>query len=220
MVERLHQKTIGTWRRRVIVMVRDPVAGAVKTRLARGIGTARATSVYRHTSGNVIARLAADQRWDTGLAVTPDPSVNTTSWSHRIPRLTQGTGDLGRRMQRVFDTSPPGPVIIIGTDIPEIDPNHIAYAFAALGPSDVVFGPADDGGYWLIGLARNGRIPQLFHGVRWSSEHTLADTQANVADLRVTHLSVLDDVDDAEAFSRIGALGGRRILPVTDYRSN
>ncbi|MGI9405469.1 MAG: hypothetical protein ACR2O4_03775, partial [Hyphomicrobiaceae bacterium] len=73
-------KKRGVWRRRVVVMVRDPVAGAVKTRLARGLGVGRATGFYRHASGNVVERLRADPRWETWLAVTPDASMNTQSW--------------------------------------------------------------------------------------------------------------------------------------------
>ena len=56
----------------------------------------------------------------------------------------------------------------------------------------------------------------MFNGVRWSSPHTLADTQANFTTLKIAHVDVLDDVDDAEAYASIGALGGRRILPIKD----
>lgn len=208
------RKSPGPWKRRVVVMVRAPVAGAVKTRLARDIGTAKATSAYRHTSRNVAERLARDVRWETWLAVTPDHALAVTNWTNSIPRRPQGAGSLGARMQRVFDTMPPGPTVIIGTDIPEINPQRIADAFRALDAADIVFGPADDGGYWLIGLARTRRMPRLFTNVRWSSEHTLADTQANVAGQRCVHIETLDDVDDATAYASIGALGGRRILPV------
>ncbi len=56
----------------------------------------------------------------------------------------------------------PGPVVIIGADIPEITPDHIGRAFAALGRSDAVFGPAADGGYWLVGLKRRPSIREIF----------------------------------------------------------
>lgn len=216
MGERATQKTSGHWGRRIVIMVRDPVAGAVKTRLARDIGTAQATSVYRHTSANVVERLHADRRWETWLAVTPDVAVDTRNWSPGIPRRPQGNGDLGQRMQRVFDTMPPGPVLIVGTDIPEISQLRIQTAFKALGDADAVFGPAEDGGYWLVGLARKQRVPRLFDNVRWSSPHTLTDTEANLADHKIVHIDVLDDVDDATAYANIGALGGRRILPIKD----
>lgn len=216
MAEATPQKSAGPWRRRIVVMVRDPVAGAVKTRLARGIGTARATGVYRHTSTNVIERLHTDARWETWLAVTPDNAVETPFWPTSIPRRAQGSGGLGERMQRVFTTMPPGPVLIVGTDIPEINPERITNAFEALGTSDAVFGPAEDGGYWLIGLSRRQRIPDMFANVRWSSPHTLTDTEANMHDLAIAHIDILDDVDDAAAYARIGALGGRRILPIKD----
>ncbi|MGI9406942.1 MAG: TIGR04282 family arsenosugar biosynthesis glycosyltransferase [Hyphomicrobiaceae bacterium] len=204
----------GAWRQRVVVMVRDPVAGAVKTRLAQGLGVARATGFYRVASGHVIERLRSDSRWETWLAVTPDTAIGTSAWPRDIPRCGQGGGDLGKRMQRLMDEMPPGPLIIVGTDIPEISPARVARAFVVLGRSDVVFGPAEDGGYWLVGPARRHSVPRLFKNVRWSSAHTLADTEANVRDLAVAHVDVLDDVDDVSSFSRLGPLGGRRILPV------
>lgn len=209
------------WSRRVVVMVREPVAGAVKTRLAYGtdgkpgIGAARATGFYRHTSRNVVERLRRDPRWQTWLAVTPDARAATPAWNARIPRRPQGHGDLGARMQRVFDTMPPGPVIIIGTDIPQIDPTRIGQAFAALARNDAIFGPADDGGYWLVGLARRTCVPRIFANVRWSTPHTRDDTLANMRNLAVALVDSLDDVDDADGHTRLGAYGTRLILPLS-----
>ena len=80
---------------------------------------------------------------------------------------------------------------------------HIAAAFAALGRADLVFGPATDGGYWLVG-ARNPLVLRgLFDGVRWSGPYALADTLANARSRRVALLEPLDDVDDAEDFARL-----------------
>jgi len=116
----------------------------------------------------------------------------------------QGGGDLGRRMARVFQTLPPGPAVIIGSDIPAIRPAHIAAAFRALGQHQAVFGPATDGGYWLVGLRRRPRLPRrLFERVRWSSAHALADTRAGLPkDMSVALLETLEDVDDAGAYAR------------------
>jgi glycosyltransferase A (GT-A) superfamily protein (DUF2064 family) len=93
-------------------------------------------------------------------------------------------------------------VVIIGADIPEIRADHIARAFAALGTADLVFGPARDGGYWLIGAKGPARRVPMFANVRWSTRHALADTRANLEGRRVALLDLLDDVDDEESYIR------------------
>lgn len=103
-------------------------------------------------------------------------------------------------MARVFREFPPGPVIIIGADIPGITPQIIADAFAVLGPNDAVFGPADDGGYWLVGLKRTRPVPRVFmRDVRWSTEHALADTKAGLPrGWRMGEVAILRDVDTVD----------------------
>jgi glycosyltransferase A (GT-A) superfamily protein (DUF2064 family) len=119
------------------------------------------------------------------------------------PLIPQGRGDLGARMARVFRARTIGPVIIIGTDCPAMRKSDIAAAFRALGQADAVFGPAEDGGYWLIGLKRLRGVPHLFDGVRWSSEHALADTRASLPKTwRVAMLRTLSDVDTAAEWAR------------------
>lgn len=176
--------------------------GGVKTRLARQIGAGEALRFYRAASGRLIRTMARDPRWRTVLAVAPDTSVRAPFWPAHVARVAQGPGDLGQRMQRLFDAPGRGPVVIIGSDIPGIAPTHIARAFASLGTADVVFGPAPDGGYWLVGARRTPHMPDLFAGVRWSSPHTLADSLRNVAHLKTALLNELEDVDDAESHAR------------------
>ncbi len=90
-----------------------------------------------------------------------------------------------------------GPACVIGADIPGITAQHIAQAFQALGGNDAVFGPAPDGGYWLIGLKHPRRQPpSLFQGVRWSTGHALADTKCSLPDYRIADLASLADVDE------------------------
>jgi hypothetical protein len=85
-------------------------------------------------------------------------------------------------------------VVIVGSDIPDLKAAHIAEAFRLLGPHDLVFGPAEDGGYWLVGAHGRSRMPDLFSGVRWSTEHALADTLRNARG-SVGMLGKLADVD-------------------------
>lgn len=189
----------------------------MKTRLGRGIGTARAASFYRHTTATVVARLGADPRWRTVLAVAPNAALASRAWPSFFDRVGQGVGNLGARLERVMDGLPPGPVVIVGTDIPEIRPDHIAGAIKRLGQADAVFGPAPDGGYWLVGLKRRPRVPRAFRKVRWSSEHALSDTRANLSGLHVGLLVELADIDEPKDLERAAPLVGRRVLPVRGY---
>ncbi len=97
---------------------------------------------------------------------------------------------------------PPGPVIIVGCDIPDITAAHIAKAFRALGRHDAVFGPATDGGYWLVGLRRRPCFTDPFGKVRWSTPHALGDTLANLAGRSVATIETLSDVDDGADLAR------------------
>jgi glycosyltransferase A (GT-A) superfamily protein (DUF2064 family) len=174
-------------------MVKEPRPGRAKTRLGRDIGMVPAAWWFRHQAGGLIRRLSADPRWRTALAVTPDAEgLASRVWPRHLPRLAQGRGDLGRRMARLLAL--PGPVVLVGADIPGITRAHVAAAFRALGTHEAVFGPAGDGGFWLVGLAGAPRAG-LFAGVRWSSRHALADSLATLAGARVGFVATLDDVD-------------------------
>jgi rSAM/selenodomain-associated transferase 1 len=187
----------------LVVMLKEPRPGRVKTRLGRGIGMVAAAWWFRHQVARLLRRLD-DPRWHLVLAVSPDrDGLASRVWPAHLPRVPQGRGDLGDRMARLFRSLPPGPVCIIGADIPGIRAAHIARAFAALGCHDAVIGPAPDGGYWLIGLRRTGAVPaRLFDGVRWSSEHTRADTIHSLKGHRIALIETLCDVDEARDLSR------------------
>jgi len=185
--------------RHLVIFARAPRLGGVKRRLARDIGDLAAWRFYTGVLGRMVQRLGRDARWDCKLAVTGGPA----RWPGHIARIDQGRGDIGARMDRVMRTLPPGPVVIIGTDIPDIAPRHIVAAFTALGRHEAVFGPADDGGYWLIGLRRRPFRPSLIGPVRWSTEHALADTERLFGPrVRAARLETLTDVDDAESLAR------------------
>ncbi|HEX6980094.1 MAG TPA: TIGR04282 family arsenosugar biosynthesis glycosyltransferase [Alphaproteobacteria bacterium] len=190
-------------RRYLVIFAKAPALGRVKTRLARGIGVLPALAFYRNTLATLLRRVAHDPRWHTVLAVAPDRAVRSARrWPRRVPRHGQGPGGLGRRMGRVMRQWPRGAVVIIGADIPDVTARHVARAFAALGHADAVFGPATDGGYWLVGAKGSARNSTMFDRVRWSTEHALADTLRNLAGRRVALIDVLDDVDDAAAHAR------------------
>ncbi len=190
--------------RHVVIFARRPRLGAVKTRLAADVGPGAALRFYRTTLDAVARRLAADRRWTTWIGVTPDDSASDARiWPPGVGRLAQGGGDLGARMARCMARFGMNPVVVVGSDVPDLSRRHVAAAFEALRHGDLAFGPSGDGGYWLAGAARGARVGGLFRGVRWSGPHALADTVANARPgVRVRMLETLDDVDDGAALRR------------------
>lgn len=190
-------------KRHLVVFVKAPRLGTVKTRLARTIGDMEAWLFYRRLTAAALRRLNGP--WQIWLAVTPDRFAREGRfWPAHLPRRQQGTGDIGHRMARPILELPPGPVVIVGSDIPDLSRRHVQAAFAALGRHDAVFGPARDGGYWLVGLRRRPTRAHPFKpGIRWSSSHALADTLRHVGPNR-SHvlLEPLSDIDTAADYGR------------------
>lgn len=176
----------------VIVFARAPRVGTVKRRLARDIGYRAALRFHTATLTRLVRALVAERRFRTVVAITPDHA----RLSLRVKQLPQGGGNLGVRMHRAFWRFRRGRMAIIGCDIPDAEPNDLLIAFRALGSADAAFGPAADGGYWLVAMSPR-RPARPFAGVRWSSEHALADTLVNFTGRRVALLRTLHDVDTA-----------------------
>ncbi len=199
-------------RRHLVILAKAPRLGRVKRRLVAEIGAVEATRFYRTTLDRAVRRLARDRRWRTVLVVTPEPA----RWPRGVARRLQARGDLGRRMALAMRDLSPGPVVLVGADVPEIRAAHVMRAFRLLGRFDAVFGPAEDGGYWLVGVRRRPWIRGLFRGVRWSTAHALSDTLANLGPgHRAAFVDTLADVDDAAALRRWRACvaAGRPISP-------
>ncbi len=189
--------------RTLVVMLKEPRPGWVKTRLGKGIGMVPAAWWFRHQTARLL-REVEGPLWRLVLAVSPDAAgLASRVWPAHLPRIAQGRGDLGARMARIMRSAPPGPVCIIGGDIPGIRRAHVARAFRALGTHDAAFGPAPDGGYWLIGLKRTRAVPAGFlQGVRWSGANALADSMAFLPGARIALLDTLRDVDTAADLAR------------------
>ncbi len=176
---RFHVNISGSVKPILFIFAKVPVAGAVKTRLARGIGVARATMWYRRALRR---------------------TINAAECS-RVPfrvAYRQPLGDLGRRMGLVAKGAG-GPSIIVGCDIPDLSPAILREAADAVHRFDLVIGPARDGGYYLVGLRSPAHAFRLYDRVRWSSADALSDTLENVPHhWRVYCLPMLSDVDVAE----------------------
>lgn len=191
-------------KRQLVIMVKEPRPGRVKTRLGQGIGLTASAWWFRHQTRNLLRRIE-DPRWQTSLAVSPDAEgLQSRVWPSHFQRIAQGTGSLGDRMRRILRGMPAGPVCIIGADIPGITQVHIAEAFGALGSNQAVFGPAPDGGYWLIGMKRTQRPHHdILKHVRWSTKHALTDSEASLRVRSSAKIAVLQDVDTVEDLAQI-----------------
>ena len=191
-------------RRHLVVLARRPARGRVKTRLAADIGPGPALALYKRLLARTLRRLGRDRRWTTVIAATPSVEARRPgSWTRGLPVIAQEAGDLGVRMAAAMAAMPAGKVVLVGSGIPGIARRHVAAAFRALDDHDVVFGPAEDGGFWLVGLACRARTLPLFAGVRWSSADTLADAVAGLPPgVRIARIAMLSDIDDGTDLAR------------------
>lgn len=190
----------------IIVMLKAPQLGLTKTRLAAEIGADAALAAYRTLLGYVLPTLASLD-WPVQLRFTPDDAGRELeTWRQPGWQLTpQGPGDLGERLDRAvvgaveagFDR-----IVVIGADCPYLESRDFQETSTALADHDLVLGPAEDGGYWLIGLSRHA--PQIFQSIPWSTDQVLATTLAAAAQagLRTHLLRRLSDVDTADDWRR------------------
>lgn len=190
------------------MFARQPVLGTVKTRLAADIGKVEARRFYRATLARLLRRVAPHRSWRTVLAVTPDHACRIMARTFRVPAVPQGSGDLGTRMRKTAARQP-GPVLIVGTDIPGLELRHLRTAVAALRRHDFVFGPAADGGYWLAGFANRRPAGTVMRNVRWSTPAALTDTVRSAGPrARVLVLpDILADIDDGSGYARYRSSG-------------
>lgn len=187
------------YQKHVVIILKAPNVGRVKTRLARDIGAVDAAWWYRHTCRRTI-RALQDGRWSVHLAITPDcDSLHQRIWPKTATRLPQGRGNLGVRFGRILRALPSGLVLIVGSDIPTITKTHIENAFRVLGRYDSVLGPSPDGGYWLIGFKKRvsllSPLSPAWHSIRWSTRHTFEDTVKAMQGMRVGYVDTLMDID-------------------------
>jgi rSAM/selenodomain-associated transferase 1 len=202
----------------LVVMAREPVPGAVKTRLARSVGADAACDLYRAFLADIAARLG-NGRWELVWAVTPAGAdlVPLIGSEHR--RIAQRGGDLGARMcdcfAQLFDGGA-ARVVMIGADAPHLQDATLHAAFAALAEHDAALLPARDGGYCLVGL----RHPHdLFSGIPMGDPTVFARTGARLdaLGLRWRELPASFDVDELEDVAELAELiaSGGATLPHT-----
>lgn len=182
-----------------MIFIKNPLPGKVKTRLAREVGNDRALAVYRWLL-DITRKAATDVQVNRWLWYS-DMVPAHDEWSESdFEKWQQASGHLGERMRAAFRQAFRqnfGPVVIIGSDCPDMSTALIQRAFEELQTNDVVLGPARDGGYYLLGMRR---YFDLFHKVPWSTGEVLATTRSQLRALRLgwSELPVRDDLDTAE----------------------
>lgn len=203
-------------KRGLIVFAREPVPGAVKTRLAASIGDRAAAELYETMLQDVLktARQLNDVEivvfWDCEEAALP-----LLAERYRCCARLQSPGDLGQRMQTAFEemcANGSDVCCIIGSDAPDLPFSYIldAYRLLAAEQPDVVFGPSRDGGYYLLGLRRVW--PQLFTNIPWSCADVLARSLAAARDAGLT-AALLPEWQDIDTVSDLYAYQERNRLP-------
>lgn len=192
------------------VMVRNPVAGRVKTRLSADVGAEGALAVYRQLQDHVLDIAAQLKNCAPTVWVDSQPlhdQLRTTLRTRRLPHAFQQPGDLGQRMRQAITQglADSHEVVLIGSDCPQYSVDYLHAAFDRLQEYDVVLGPASDGGYVLIGARR--ACPDVFDGMPWSTPDLLDATRKRLRRLGLTwaELEVLHDIDSAEDLERFPA---------------
>jgi hypothetical protein len=189
--------------RALIIFVKAPLPGKVKTRLARELGDEAACRLYRNMARDIAEKLGRDDSWETIIAFSPPEEEGLVrDWlGPGFSYHPQKGDDLGERMFRAIADaleSGYGRVVLVGSDIPEITAEIILRAFESLEGVDIVLGPARDGGYYLVGMKRPYR--DIFTGIPWSTPEVMAATCGRIreAGLTTAFIEPLSDVDDPE----------------------
>jgi rSAM/selenodomain-associated transferase 1 len=183
---------------RLMVFVKAPRPGEVKTRVAQTTGAERACDVYRQLVATLLKSLSPLREVELRFA-PDDAAAEIEPWLRPgWVAVPQGDGDLGARLERAFaDAFAAGAerVVIVGSDCPDVKTSDVRTAWRELQTHDVAVGPAMDGGYWLIGL--RAPQPELFRGIPWSSELVLGRTleRARALGLKIQLLRILSDID-------------------------
>lgn len=196
---------------RVALMAKAPVPGLAKTRLAPALGAAGAAALAEALLRHAVAQACAAAPGRVTLWAAPDaghPVFAALARQHGVALAVQpATPDLGARMAAVFSTglaAGPGPLLLMGSDIPALDAATLQAAARALQLHPVVFVPALDGGYALVGLHADaagrhpGLLAALFEGMTWSTASVMADTRTRLAALGVVaaELPAVPDIDE------------------------
>jgi rSAM/selenodomain-associated transferase 1 len=192
----------------VLIFIKAPFKGLVKSRLAAAVGEDTALELYKNFILDIIDSLSTSGYPFRICFYPPDAEEAITKWLVGHPAVPQDGNDLGERMELAFKkifsegfTS----AILIGSDIPDLTPSVFHEALESLNENDAVIGPAADGGYYLIGFNRRSFLPRIFRGIPWGTDTVFRETMdiLHESSLRVYLVPRWKDVDtlkDLKAF--------------------
>ena len=185
----------------VVLFVRSPERGRVKSRLAAAIGGKMAREIYKGFVLDILETLNGG-RYPFRIFFYPGNSEERmVKWlGKNFVYVPQRGSGIGKRMENAFAESfsmGAQKVVLIGSDIPDLPNSIIHRAFLSLGKSDAVLGPASDGGYYLIGFKKTSFLPDVFHGIPWSTPFVYRETMGvfRRSKYRVHILRQWNDVD-------------------------
>ncbi len=191
-----------------MIFVKQPEPGRVKTRLGRSIGLEKSALLYSRLAQRVWHQIRRYEMCEHWVLFEPSSAVKMIrTWLPDADRyVAQADGDLGQRLAEAFAEAQDGGrrgVIAIGSDVPDLGAADLREAFELLRDHDAVIGPADDGGYWLIGLSR--LFPEVFRGISWSTSGVASETIRVLENhkksyARLRSLKDIDEVDDLELY--------------------
>lgn len=181
---------------RVSLFTRWPEAGKAKTRLIPALGPQGAADLHKRLTERTVATIRAAGVPCEIRSTGADPAAFTDWLGHDLMVTDQGDGDLGERLARAAAALP---VLLLGADVPDLAAHHLREAATALAAHAAVIGPAEDGGYWLLGLATPA--PRLFRDMPWGTDKVLELTLARL-DPATPRLATLADLDRPEDLPR------------------
>ncbi|NBC26688.1 MAG: DUF2064 domain-containing protein [Bacteroidetes bacterium] len=192
--------------RLLLIFLKNPVSGSVKTRLAASIGNEKAVEIYNKLINHTVE---ASRQVETDIQLWYSSFIDQKDGfdGKRFKKRIQQGRDLGARMWYAFQegfAEGYAKIAVIGSDCPDISPEILESAFRRLDENEVVLGPSEDGGYYLLGM--NSRMPFLFSNIPWSTPEVFPETIRRLNERAISYklLPELNDIDTADDLDQSG----------------
>lgn len=196
----------------ILLFIKSPEKGKVKSRLAKAIGEDMALDVYKYLVCDTLETLETSKYAFRLYFYPPDSEAIVKNWlGSAYSYVPQHGIDLGERMKNAFTrafSEGMDKVVLIGSDIPDLSTSLINEAFDVLVTRDAVIGPAHDGGYYLIGFNRHSFLPDIFQGIVWSTDSVYCETM-NIFDKSGFSVHVLAELADVDTYENLKKTGYR-----------
>ncbi|MEE9438273.1 MAG: TIGR04282 family arsenosugar biosynthesis glycosyltransferase [Saprospiraceae bacterium] len=190
----------------IIIFIKNPVIGKVKTRIAKDVGDKIALEIYKKLLIHIHDTILKTSNIKLFIYYS-DHVNNNDMWNDkRFVKRLQSDGDIGVRMSKALDAvlQDCDSAILIGSDCAQLSFHHLVEALDNLENNDIVLGPTFDGGYYLIGM--NYHYPKLFNGITWSTNTVFSKTEEIIKTLNLSssHIEKLSDIDYIEDWNKYG----------------